>query len=482
MSTVVEFAPAPEAVARAARQRVLDDRIGVLSAQIHALEAELAATVAEFDTEHGWQGGGYRSLSHWLSVRTKFMPTDAQRLAAVATRLDSVPTLFTEALAGRVSLGVLATAARVATPDNEARVAQIALDCTPAQSSRVLAKYRDLRPATNDDACTADAGTRPEPEPAYWWNHWHDDQGRGRLDAALDPATSALLQQAWLAARTAGEKAAQATTADDDTGETDTGETETVTQRVARLTPNEIAERLASVVIDHAHATGVRAPAGEKFLVQLNLDIATLARLLGITLDPALPVQLGTECFLPSTGAHLTDSQARRFLCDANIQVLVHHNGVPLWLSTEKEAFTRDQRRALRYRASNGGCEFPDCPQQRYLHGHHVIYRSNNGPTALDNGVLLCGHHHRELHNKHWTLTSDSPQSFTFWDGNRCLGSTTLPEQPGARPPDLAHQPGIEHPPDPPPHLGPDTPRSATHGEPLTTYALGVYLEYLLAA
>ena len=32
-----------------ARRKVLDERIGVLSAQIHALEAELVGVVAEFD-------------------------------------------------------------------------------------------------------------------------------------------------------------------------------------------------------------------------------------------------------------------------------------------------------------------------------------------------------------------------------------------------------------------------------------------------
>ncbi|MHB1139838.1 MAG: HNH endonuclease signature motif containing protein, partial [Microthrixaceae bacterium] len=438
----------PEALAVQARRRELDDRIGVLSAQIHALEAELAATVAEFDAEQGWQGGDFRSLGHWLSVRAKFLPSDAQRVARVAERLESVPTLFTEALAGRVSLGVLAAAARVSTPENETRVAQIALDCTPSQATRVLGKYRDLKamqdhdpacPHSPDDEnchCPApDDGERPVLGDEYWWRLWHDERGRGRLDAALDPVTAALVHQAWLAAQTVEEKHLP----DPEPGE----------PRV-RLTPNEIASRFASIVLDHADRTGVRAEAGEKFLVQLNLDIATLARILGITLDPALPVQMGSECFLASTGRHLSDTEAAKFLCDANIQVLVHHRGVPLWLSKETESFTRHQRRALRFRASNGGCEFPGCLQQRYLHGHHVIYRTtHNGPTALDNGVLLCGHHHRMLHTKKWTVTSNSPQSFTFWDRHRCLGTTTLPEHPGGPPPDLAHLPDIEPPPPP---------------------------------
>ncbi|MCO5307587.1 MAG: hypothetical protein M9906_16780, partial [Microthrixaceae bacterium] len=56
------------------RLRELDDRIGVLSAQIHALDAELVGVLAEYDAVGGWQGRGWRSFSHYLSVRTNFAP------------------------------------------------------------------------------------------------------------------------------------------------------------------------------------------------------------------------------------------------------------------------------------------------------------------------------------------------------------------------------------------------------------------------
>jgi hypothetical protein len=40
----------------------------------------------------------------------------------------------------------------------------------------------------------------------------------------------------------------------------------------------------------------------------------------------------------------------------------------------------------------------------------------------------------------------------------------------------------MDRPPDPPPRLHPDAPRSDTHGEPLTAYALDVFVERLLDA
>ena len=37
------------------------------------------------------------------------------------------------------------------------------------------------------------------------------------------------------------------------------------------------------------------------------------------------------------------------------------------------------------------------------------------GPTSLDNGVLMCGHHHRLIHKNDWTvaIAEDGTPEFT---------------------------------------------------------------------
>lgn len=87
------------------RLRELDDRIGVLSAQIHALDAELVGVLAEYDAVGGWQGRGWRSFAHYLSVRTNFAPRDAERLVSIAARVDEMPSLIAAARGGQVSMG-----------------------------------------------------------------------------------------------------------------------------------------------------------------------------------------------------------------------------------------------------------------------------------------------------------------------------------------------------------------------------------------
>ncbi len=463
----------------------LDDRIGVLAAQIHALQTELVESLAEMDRLEGWQSHDFRSYAQWVSVRTKFPVAEARRLTSLAGRLGRVPSLVEDARAGRVSVGMLAAAARVSTPGNEARVAAIVRECTPSQAQRVLSKYRDLAPTygPGDGEQPGDGGEddnqgdgqrrAPVPEPGYWWREWTDESGRDRLDAALDPATAALLAEARKAARAAGER---------DLGREGGGSDEEGNRR--RLDPNEITRRLATAMLDSANESGLCGPGGERFAVQVNVDVETLARVLGLRLDSSLPVRLGSEAFLADSGRHLDDAELARILCDADVQLLVHAKGVPLWMGSEARSFNRHQRRAMRFRAGGrGGCEFPGCTQTRFVEGHHVAHHGHDGPTRLTNGVLLCGWHHRRLHREGWTVTTDGDQVFTFWDGKRCLGSTNRADRPGqGRPPDAARLPGIDGPPPAPPGIGPATPRSLTGGERMTAWALDTYLHNLLAA
>ena len=459
-----------EAVPNEAACAVLDDRVGILAAQLHALSAELVDTIAEFEALGGSQG--YSSTAQWLSVRAGFTPGDARRLAGIARRRDELSALMEPARAGQLSTGVVAMAARVTTAENAEQVAEIAVSCTPAQAARVLSTYRSIV-ASGDDGPESDA---PLPEPETWWRSWFDESGRGRIDAALSADVAALLEQAWDAARAAGEADRPATTpADPDHADH---------AQLGRPDADEIASRWATTMLDHAHDQHLCRPGGDRHGVLVNIDVHTLARVLGLDIDPSIPVGLGTQAFDANTGAHLADHDVARFLCDADIQVLVHHHGVPLWMSNSTRTANRHQRRALRFRAGGtGGCEYPGCTQTRYLDAHHVVFHRHDGATALSNMVLLCGHHHRALHRGTFTITTSGDQTFTFRDRwGAHLGSTVTAVHPGGPPPDLQRLPGLDHPPDPPPWATPDTPRSITGGEPLTAYALDVYLSHLLAA
>jgi len=483
------------------RRRELDDRIGVLSAQIHALDAELVGVLAEYDAVGGWQGRGWRSFSHYLSVRTNFAPRDAERLVSIAARVDEMPSLLAAARGGQVSMGVLASAARVVTADNEARVLDVVRACTPRQAQRVLAAYRSLRPTTNDDTDGdggggADGSVADDLELDHWWRNW--------IDGALDKLTGELLEQARRAViaeleRTgthphadesseAGEpsdtaEATDAAGAADAARAAATGEASEVGVSGRGVSAVESIAAMASIVLDHASGAGVGDRGGERFAVQVVCDIAALAEVLGIDVDANRPVGLGSRAYLPRTGAHLSNAELSRVLCEGTLQMLVDHDGQPLWLGTEKRLFNRHQRRALRHRAGGvSACEFPGCPTTRFVETHHIAgVAEDGGLTDLDNGVLLCSFHHHELHRKRWQIVRNGSQ-LTFYDRTRCLGSSGPPGPTPGPHADVAVLPHQTHPPEAPPGIGADSCRCHGGGEHLTAYALDELLHHLLTA
>ncbi|CAN5397352.1 HNH endonuclease signature motif containing protein [soil metagenome] len=95
---------------------------------------------------------------------------------------------------------------------------------------------------------------------------------------------------------------------------------------------------------------------------------------------------------------------AAAIACDSGTQLIgVDDNGQPLWLGRRERYFTPAQRKALA--ARDGGCVAPGCgAPASWTHAHHVIPWSEDGPTDIDNGVLLCAFHHRMIHRGEFKL------------------------------------------------------------------------------
>jgi hypothetical protein len=107
---------------------------------------------------------------------------------------------------------------------------------------------------------------------------------------------------------------------------------------------------------------------------------------------------------LLDTGDLLTPDTVRRLACDARIipAVLGGHRQV-LDVGRARRLIDGPLRRAPVLR--DKGCTWPGCDRPpRWTDGHHIRHWSDGGPTSLDNAVLLCGHHHREIHRTQWTV------------------------------------------------------------------------------
>ncbi|MEJ2888097.1 DUF222 domain-containing protein [Actinomycetospora aeridis] len=92
----------------------------------------------------------------------------------------------------------------------------------------------------------------------------------------------------------------------------------------------------------------------------------------------------------------------RRLACDADIiPVVLGTRSEPLDIGRRSRTVPDAIRRALAVR--DQGCAFPGCTRRpRRCHAHHIRYWSHGGPTEIDNLVLLCTHHHQQIHHAGW--------------------------------------------------------------------------------
>jgi len=104
------------------------------------------------------------------------------------------------------------------------------------------------------------------------------------------------------------------------------------------------------------------------------------------------------------TGQRLSPETVRRLACDAAIlPAILGGAGQVLDLGRQRRLITGPLRRALLL--PDRGCTFPGCDRPpRWAEGHHIRHWSDGGSTSLQNAVLLCRHHHRQIHHSDWDV------------------------------------------------------------------------------
>jgi hypothetical protein len=100
----------------------------------------------------------------------------------------------------------------------------------------------------------------------------------------------------------------------------------------------------------------------------------------------------------------LTPAAARRLTDDAELQVLLTDGHTILGITAPTATIPRRLREAVHTR--DQGCRFPGCrAPAAWTDLHHVIARTDGGPTTLDNLVALCRRHHTAITTGRWRLT-----------------------------------------------------------------------------
>ena len=103
------------------------------------------------------------------------------------------------------------------------------------------------------------------------------------------------------------------------------------------------------------------------------------------------------------TGGTITAAEARRMACTAGIiPVVLGGKSVILDAGTKTRFHTEPMRIAMGIR--DGGCTAEGCDVPASMcHAHHDTHYARGGSTSVASGRLLCGHHHRRIHDPAYT-------------------------------------------------------------------------------
>ena len=361
--------------------------------------ATLAGVVAARSTlELGYDGlaqrTGARTADALVSQLTGTSGPEARAITAVGTMLnDPAPWLgevATRVAAGELSVGAaaaiqtgLGSPSSAVAADDLADAAHSLLTTAPVLPPEKMARRaRELRDEL-DEAGIADRETalrnkrflRLTPQP----------DGMTRLTGLLDPESAALVTDA-VDAVTAPRRGGPRFIDPDARARADAiVHDERTTEQ---LTLDAVVEMIRiAIAADTGQVFGTRKPS-----VRVHVTLTDLER------------RTGTAHLEGQTSAVSTATAERIACADGHLPILFHDNGTALRLGRSQRRFTDKQRIVLA--AIWGGCAVPDCERPpSWTEAHHINqWQRDHGLTDIEDGILLCRHHHMLIHNNGWRI------------------------------------------------------------------------------
>lgn len=349
-------------------------------------------------------------LADWACARR------GAREGARGARARALPRVDDALRKAELSYSKVRALTRIATPQNEERLLMTGKSCTAARLETLCRQYRCV---------SSDREGRPAQTERWVRQRW-TDSGMVRIEAQLSPDEAALVMKALEAARAslAGARAR----APSDAGGSVEGPGVDAAHDVPAETPLVRRDGVPAGMTpapapasrdEHVELYGQRsetpaapqaAPAwparADAFVALAESFLAgppARARSGGERYTVLVHLRSDEHCAWGGGGASLEDGTRvpaetlRRIACDAGL--------VPVAEGARGETLDVGRRRrsippALRWALANRdrGCRFPGCTNRQFVDAHHIRHWMHGGRTALDNVLLLCGAHHRLVH------------------------------------------------------------------------------------
>lgn len=412
----VAAAPGQDAGLREAPTEWIEREIGELAAHIAAAMCRWLELVAEHDRRGAHEAWGFHSCGAWLAWGCSIDPRSAREHVRVARALGELPAVREAFSRGELSYSKVRAITRIATAETEAELAEMARFATAAQLERLVRGYR---------RCVSPEQAGRLHEERHLSCEW-DEDGSLYVRGRLAPEDGAL----FLRALEAGEQAVRERAAEREGGPAQGGSAEPTGKGEepppqggsagpaggvkealqggsAEPRPSRGARRADALaaLCEGALAGGRQMrSAPERQQVVVHVDAAGLA---------GDEEHAGAdECRIEDGPAICTET-ARRLACEGSLHSILHRSDGSLSAGRRTRAVPAAMRRALEAR-DEGRCRFPGCENRRWVDAHHIRHWARGGETKLDNLVLLCGHHHRLVHEGGFGVTRRADGELRF--------------------------------------------------------------------
>jgi len=376
--------------------QTLSDEIVTLCGHIHAAEYRLIELIRRLDELKPWDGE-MPSCAHWLNWRCGIDLVTAREKVRIAHALPRLPKISEAFRDGRLSYSKVRAITRIAAPDTEAELVEVAASTTAAHVEKLVKAQRQAERL--QDAHVAFNAYRHRALTCHY-----DEDGslvfEGRLPGEVGAMLLLALDRAmeWLYF---GQPHRQRAAHDD--------------ARIEDIPPGArradalaiLAERFLTWKGAHppGHDEGLNA--ADRYQVVVHASAEALPEYGPI--DPADPPQV-------EDGPVLAAETVRRLTCDcALVPMLESGTGEPLDVGRKQRTMPPALNRAVKRR--DRGCRFPGCVNSRFVQGHHIEHWADGGPTKLENIVSLCRHHHVLMHEGGYYVVRDGPL-FLFCRGD----------------------------------------------------------------
>ena len=430
----------------------LEAQICELAGHLTAATCRFLVLLGDFDARRGWASWEMNSCAQWLSWKCQMSSGAAREHVRVARALRDLPVIRAGFAAARLSYAKVRALTRIATPDTEAGLAELAGPMTGNQLERFARAHRQVSHAD-------DAAARIRRRLAWRF----EDDGSLAGTFRLPPLQGAVLLKALRAAAGDLEHPHHAHDGEDRGVSAETpGEGKPGVE-----TSSSLADAL--LVIAEAFLAGKVAAADDPEVYQVIVHVGTdAAGVPAAGTDPAgVPAPTaGVSAETPATAppapgdpadpppgdpadpppgdpadparCHVEDgpavsvSTAQMIGCTAALSWMRHdRDGAVLDLGRRRRRPNAALRRAARER-DKCRCRFPGCESRR-IDLHHIQYWSHGGRTSLDNLISLCKYHHMLVHDRGYLIAAGPGGTFAFYrpDGTGIPPSPALPQPDG---------------------------------------------------